>query len=287
MYRKFFGLVKKPFELVPDPGMLFLSEMHKEALAILQYGVVSNKSFLLLTGGVGTGKTTLIQALIASLKKPIKLCLLSNPALNRQEFFFFLASQLGIPYDGNKAKFMLYLGKLLELCRKNNLKVLLIFDEAHAIPINLLEEIRLLSNQDGKTRNVMSIFLIGQPELLKRLSNERLQPLKQRIGIRCHIGPFNEEETIQYIHSRLRKVGATRASIFTEKAMRLIHRTTGGNPRLINILCDHCLLSGFSNEQSQINQDIVRECAYELNVPGEKMTFRLPPKSRLRALKWW
>lgn len=306
MYRKFFGLVKKPFELIPDPHMLFLSETHKEALAILKYGVVSDKSFLLLTGGVGTGKTTLIESLAASLKKPSRLCILSNPALDRQEFFYFLASQLRLPYDGNKAKFMLYMAKLLELCREKNEKVLLIIDEAHVIPVDLLEEIRLLSNQVGKSQNVMSIFLIGQPELLKRLSAERLLPLKQRIGIRSHIGPFTAEETKQYIHFRLKKAGAARPSIFAAEAMPLIHSMTEGNPRLINILCDHCLLTGYSAGQTTINKSMVHECGNELNVPGEAMTYKLPDTNqaqkkkreesgtqeksgsgRLSGLKWW
>lgn len=286
MYRQFFGLIKKPFELDPDPRMLFLSETHKEALAVLRYGVVSNKSFLLLTGGVGTGKTTLIQTLAASLNKPIRLCLLSNPTLTREEFFYFLASQLQLPYDGNKAEFLLNLGKLLELCREKKEKVLLIIDEAHVVPIDLLEEIRLLSNQAGKIRNVMAIFLIGQPELLKRLSSDRLFPLRQRIGVRFHVESFNDKETIRYIQSRLEKAGVRRENIFSDKAMRLIHTATGGNPRLINILCDHCLLSGYSNEQSHIDEKSVRECAHELNDPDGKMIFQVPVNC-LRSLKWW
>jgi len=276
MYRQFYGLVKKPFELVPDPKMFFLSETHKEALAVLRYGVVSDKSFLLLTGGVGTGKTTLIQTLVTLLSKPVRLCLISNPTMDKDEFFYYLASQLKLPYDGNKAKLMVYLSKLLELCHKKKEKVLLIFDEAHVIPVDLLEEIRLLSNQTGKFRNVLSIFLIGQPEMLKRLGTERLQPLKQRIGIRFHVESFTDKETVQYILSRLKKAGARRDTIFTEKAIDLIHKATNGNPRLINILSDHCLLSGYSSEQQSINEKIVRECAGELNVPGEELTFQVP-----------
>lgn len=275
MYRKFYGLIHKPFELTPDPQMLFLSEAHKEALAVLRYGVVSNKSFLLLTGGIGTGKTTLIQTLAESLKKPIKLCLLSNPTLEPKEFFYFLASQLGMPYDGNKAKFLLDFEQFLERFKQKNQKVLLIIDEAHVVPVALLEEIRLLSNQAGKIPDVLSIFLIGQSELLRRLTDERLQPLKQRIGIRFDIGPFSNEETVQYILSRLKKAGAKRGRFFSAKAMGLIHQATHGNPRLINILCDHCLLSGFSNEQFQIDETLVNECVHELNGPGEDATFQL------------
>jgi len=182
---------------------------------------------------------------------------------------------------------MVYLGKLLEMCHKKKEKVLLIFDEAHVIPVDLLEEIRLLSNQTGKFRNVLSIFLIGQPEMLKRLGTERLQPLKQRIGIRFHIESFTDEETVQYILSRLKKAGARRNNIFTEKAMGSIHKAASGNPRLINILSDHCLLSGYSSEQPSINEKIVRECAEELNVPGEELTFQVPPGGvGSSGLKW-
>jgi len=286
MYRQFYGLLKKPFELVPDPRMLFLSETHKEALAVLRYGVVSNKSFLLLTGGIGTGKTTLIQILTESLGKKIRLCLLPNPKLDREEFFYFLASQLRLPYDGNKAKFMLYLSKRLELCGQKEEKVLLIIDEAHVIPVDLLEEIRLLSNQTGQAANVLSIFFIGQPELLKRLSSERLRPLRQRIGIRFHIELFNDEETAQYIHSRLKEAGARQGAIFSDKALQFIHQATRGNPRLINILCDHSLLSGYSNEQSQIDEKMTRDCARELNIPGEDPIFQIQA-NRLSRFKLW
>ncbi len=286
MYRQFYGLVKKPFELVPDPKMFFVSETHKEALAVLRYGVVSDKSFLLLTGGVGTGKTTLIQTLVTLLHKPVRLCLISNPTMDKDEFFYYLASQLKLPYDGNKAKLMVYLSKLLELCHKKKEKVLIILDEAHVIPVDLLEEIRLLSNQTGKYRNVLSVFLVGQPEMLKRLGTERLKPLKQRIGIRFHVESFTGDETIQYILSRLKKAGARR-DIFTDKALNLIHKAASGNPRLINILCDHCLLTGFSSEQASITDKMVRECAMELNVPGEEMTFQIQPSRFSFAGKKW
>jgi general secretion pathway protein A len=285
MYKHYYGLIRNPFELAPDSGALFLSETHKEGLATLKYGILSNKGFLLLTGGVGTGKTTLINVLVKSLKPAVKVCVLSNPLLTSSEFLYFIAAKLGMPFFINKVKFIQDFSMLLEKCVENEEKVLLIIDEAHVLPVELLEEIRLLSNLAGDGHNVLSIFLIGQPELLDRLAHERLLPLRQRIGIRFHIDPFSPEDTVQYILYRLNKAGARNAGLFTEKAVTLIHQTTHGNPRLINILCDHTLLSGFSQEQLIIDDSTVSECVRELHLPGDTTTFDLSPLAQAKGKK--
>ncbi|HSO10030.1 MAG TPA: AAA family ATPase, partial [Desulfoprunum sp.] len=166
MYRQHFGLLHKPFELVPDAGTLFLSESHKEALSVLRYGVVANKGFLVLTGGIGTGKTTLVNVLAAGLDCPHHLCVLSNPTLEIGDFYYYLASKLELPFDGNKAKFLILFSQFIEKCRKEQRRVLLIFDEAHALPFELFQEIRFLANLPPEDQVALSIFLIGQPELL-------------------------------------------------------------------------------------------------------------------------
>lgn len=285
MYKQYYGLTRNPFELAPDSGVLFLSETHQEGLATLKYGILSNKGFLLLTGGVGTGKTTLINVLVKSLTPAAKVCVLSNPILTSSEFFYFIASKLGLPFFINKVKFIQDFSELLEKCAEKDEKILLIIDEAHVIPVELLEEIRLLSNLAGDGHNVLSIFLIGQPELLDRLAHERLLPLRQRIGIRFHLDSFSLEDTVQYILFRLNRAGAVNTALFSEKALKIIHDTTHGNPRLINVLCDHALLSGFSHGQLIIDDMTVQECVRELHLPGDTATYDLRPLSQPQRKK--
>ena len=175
--------------------------------------------------------------------------------------------------------------ELLRKCVDNDEKILLIIDEAHVLPVELLEEIRLLSNLAGDGLNVLSIFLVGQHELLDRLAHERLLPLRQRIGIRFHLDPFSQEDTVQYILYRLNRAGARNTGLFSEKAVTMIHQTTHGNPRLINVLCDHALLSGFSQEQLIIDDAIVAECVRELHLPGDTTTFDLLPLAQSKGKK--
>lgn len=270
MYTKFYGLAKKPFALTPDPASVFMSETHQEGLAILRYGILSKKCFLVLTADVGSGKTTLLQALVASLEHDVHLCHLNNPILYRDEFFSYIAKKLGLPWDGNKAMLLIEFSKLLKQCHDSGERVLLIFDEAHVLPIDLLEEIRLLSNLEEKGQDVLSIFLVGQPELNERMSDDRLLPLRQRIGIRFHLKRFTLDETRQYILFRLRGAGARHLNIFSEDAIVAIHNVSHGTPRLINIICDHALLTGFAENKPVITADLVEESVEDLHFPGEE-----------------
>jgi general secretion pathway protein A len=286
MYRQYYGLKNKPFELTPDSETLFLSESHQEALSVLRYGVMANKGFLVLTGGIGTGKTTLINVLAKTLEGPRYLCVLSNPTLSVADFYYYFAAKLGLLFDGNKAKFLLLFAKLIEECQKHSSKILLIIDEAQALPIELLEEIRFLANLSPEAQTVLSIFFVGQPELLDHLALERLLPLRQRIAIRFHVEPLSQADTLQYVLFRLDKAGAQRKNLFTEKAMALIHRATGGNPRLINILCDNALVSGYANDATLIDDKIIESCVEELCIPGDERTFFLPAKKPGLSRKW-
>lgn len=278
MYEKFYGLTSKAFDLIPDPDKVYMSEAHEEALAILRYGVIDRKGFLLLTGGVGTGKTTLLQLLIKSMDSRVHLCLIANPTLSLHEFYYYLAAKYGLrEFEGNKAKFLLDFADFLKQCREKKERVLLIIDEAHVLPVELLEEIRLLSNQEYQDFGVMSVFLVGQPELNERLAHERLLPLRQRIGIRFHLQPFSEEETRRYILFRLGKAGVQRGDLFNDEAIRLIHAEGHGVPRLINVICDQALLSGFAEGQVVIDAEIIRECVREMKMPGEQSSLPLSP----------
>ncbi|MBV5317128.1 MAG: AAA family ATPase [Desulfobulbaceae bacterium] len=269
MYTKYYGLARKPFSLTPDPAAVFMSETHQEGLAILKYGILSKKCFLVLTADVGSGKTTLLQALVNSLEQDVHLCLLNNPILHRDEFFSYIANKLGINWDGNKAMFLIEFGLLLKQCFEKGERVLLIFDEAHVLPVDLLEEIRLLSNLEEKGQDVLSIFLVGQPELNERMSDDRLLPLRQRIGIRFHLNRFDLEETRQYILFRLRTAGARHLNIFSGEALALIHEASQGTPRLINIIGDHALLTGFAENKPVISAELIRESIDDLHFPGE------------------
>ncbi len=281
MYRNHFGLVQKPFELTPDSNVLFLGETHKEALAVLKHGVVSDKGFLLFTGGVGTGKTTLINVLAKSLEIPGYICLISNPTLGSDDFFFYFAAQLGLLFDGNKAKFFVLFTKLLEECSKSRRKILLIIDEAHALPTDLLEEMRLLINMAAEVKNVLSIFLVGQPELLGRLTEEQLSPISQRIAVRYHLEQLSKADAVQYVLFRLKRAGARKNKIFSDEALSLIYQATKGNPRQINILCDNALFAAYSRERSVVDEKVIRECAEQLYIPGDDRTFCLPAKKTL------
>jgi general secretion pathway protein A len=274
MYKHYYGLIKNPFELTPDSETLFLSETHKEGLATLRYGILSQKGFVVLTGGVGTGKTTLINVLVKSLEPAIKVCVLSNPLLSLSEFFCCIALELGLQFS-NKVNFLRDFSLLLQKCVETHQRILLIIDEAQVLPVDLLEEIRLLSNLAGDGRNVLSIFLVGQPELLDRLAHECLLPLRQRISIRFHLEPFSFEDTVNYILFRLNKAGAANMALFSENALKIIHQTTHGNPRLINVVCDHALLSGFSHGQLLIDDRTALECVRELHFPGDTETYDL------------
>lgn len=279
MYRDHFGLERKPFELTPDSSMLFLGEGHKEALAVLKQGVIANQAFLLFTGGVGTGKTTLINVLSKTLKNPGYVCVISNPTLDLDDFFYYLAAQLGVLFDGNRAKFLVLFSKLLEECQRTNRRILLLIDEAHALPVALLEELRLLVNMAAEMKGVLSIFLVGQPELLERLNEQKLSPLSQRIAVRYHLGELSQEESIHYVLFRLNRCGAKNSSLFTEKALRLIYQATGGNPRQINILCDTALLAAYSRDLIRVDETIVRESVEQLRIPGDTSAFSLPPET--------
>jgi general secretion pathway protein A len=279
MYRHYYGLQKKPFDLIPDPSIVFMSEAHQEALAILRYGIIDRKGFLLLTGDVGTGKSSLLNLLVRSLADRVHVCLINNPTLSVSDFYEMLALRFKLPaFKGSKAQFLENFASFLECCRQQKERVLLIIDEAHALPMELLEEIRLLSNQEYLRYGLLSIFLVGQPELNQCLAHERLLPLRQRIAIRFHLAPFSRQETNDYIAFRLRHAGTQHLTLFSDEAIDLIHQATKGVPRLINILCDQALLTGFSDSQPSIDGAIIRRCLQDLHIPGEADLLALPPQ---------
>lgn len=289
MYRKYFGLMRKPFELSPDSNTFFFGEMHKEVLAGLRQGLIEDRPLLLLTGGAGAGKTTLLNVLINSLEISGHLCVMPDPVMEVADFFAYLATQLGIRFNGNKAKFLVRFAQLLEKCRETDQKILVVIDEAHLLPIDILEELRLLAHLAAQVKkSVLSIFLAGAPELLCRLTREQLFLLNQRIAVRYHLGYLTREDCRRYILFRLGRAGARESGLFSSQAGELIYEATGGNPRQINLLCDNTLLAACSRGIPDIDAGLVRESVQRLHVQGGDSAFFLPSEqsSMQKWLAW-
>jgi general secretion pathway protein A len=275
MYTDFFELIEKPFSLSTSPRFLYLGEKHKEAFAILRYGVMERQGFVLLTGEVGTGKTTMVRALLASLDRNVKYVHLANPLLSPREFIAYLilsAFQNKIHFK-TKSEFLIAFESFLTKIQQRNRHFLLVIDEAHKLSFDLLEEIRLLSNLETAEEKLISIFLVGQPELNDRLNEPRCRPLLQRISVRYHIPPLDAKETREYVMTRLKKAGSKRADqIFPNKPIDAIHHYSQGYPRMINILADNSMLLGYSKGESKISPAMVKSCYQDLRMglPKEK-----------------
>jgi type II secretory pathway predicted ATPase ExeA len=267
MYLAFFGLREQPFNLTTDVRFLFLSAGHREALALLQYGLVGEKGLALLVGDAGTGKTTLLRAAIAQHSTEIQTLYLNNPTLTRREFYEFLAEGLGLPPATveSKATFLRELEQRLANRREAGSRTALVIDEAQAIPAELLEEIRMLANLESTTAKLLAVVLTGQPELAERLKLKTLAPLKQRIALRTQIPAFTVRETAGYIAKRLIVAGGTPASIFDQSAVELIHQASRGIPRTISVICDNSLITAFALRARPVTGAIVAEVCTDLD----------------------
>lgn len=269
MYLTHYNLRQMPFQISPDPRFLWLGEKHREALAVLKYGILNNQGFLLLTGDVGTGKTTLIHALVNSLASDTIFINVPDPHLDKVEFFKLVAHSFGL--EGKlttKLDFLVSLKKFLCRAHDGKKKVLLIIDEAQKLSLDLLEEIRLLSNVERQDTKLLNVFFIGQNEFNDILVRPECRALRQRITIVHNIESLNEKETAEYVQYRL-NIAGTEREIFTDTALRKIYAFSKGYPRLINIICDRALLTAYSKDLKTVGHKIIRECAKELSLPGE------------------
>lgn len=266
MYLSYYNLQQKPFQITTDPRFLWLGEKHQEAFATLKYGILGNKGFLLLTGDVGTGKTTLINALLNNLAKEVIVATVFDPGLEQLDFYNFVANAFGMNREfSSKGSFLVHFGKFLHHARTAGKKVLLIIDEAQRIGRDLLEEVRLLSNIERPDAKLLNIFFIGQNEVNDVLLKQENRAIRQRITINYHIKPLTESEIAEYIRHRLRVAG-TEKQIFNAAAIHEIRAFSKGYPRLINVICDRALMTGFVEETTVIGQKIIRECAEELHI---------------------
>ena len=258
MYLDFYGLKEMPFNPTPNPKFLYLTPGHREALAQLIYGVQECKGFLVLTGEVGTGKTTLLQALLAQLEVNTAVAFIYDSTLPFDGMLEYMLADFGIAKPGaTKAQHLFALNNFLIERQRAGQNTVVVIDEAHNLDVPTLEQIRLLSNFESPTRKLLQILLVGQPELKVTLDLPELRQLKQRIGLRCRIPPLTETQTRELIHTRLLVAGAGSAPIFTEPAVRRISEYAGGIPRVITIVCDHCLLTGYADQNRRIDVEIV------------------------------
>ena len=268
MYETYYGLKENPFNVTPDPKFIYLGEKHREAFAHLLYGIRENKGFIVLTGEVGTGKTTLIHYLLGQLNGDgtVKTAFLFNPKLSVEDFIKYVFKDLGVKILGqSKGDYIRYFQSYLLNAYGLNVKVVLIVDEAQGLSPELLEEIRLLSNLETSKSKLLQIILIGQPELDKTLYDESFRQIRQRINMRYHLPALSGKETKEYIEQRLRIAGAKKP-ILTEEAIKEIYRSSGGIPRLINILSDNSLLNGFAQDKKVVDKKSVKEAAKDLKL---------------------
>jgi type II secretory pathway predicted ATPase ExeA len=291
MYEAFFGLQERPFDLTPNPRFLLLTPKHREALANLEYGLHAQKGLTLLIGEAGTGKTTLIRsALAAGHGSADGGCVyLNNPALTRGEFYEILAERFGLPEGAavSKARFLLAIEDDLRRRHARGGISVLVIDEAQSLSDELLEEVRLLANIETDSEKLLRLVLAGQPELAGRLNQVGLRQLKQRVALRCEIGPLTVAETAGYIAGRIKIAGGNASTIMTRDAVISIFEHSKGIPRTISVLCDNALLTAFAAGERPVSKSTVRSVAQDFDVaigPSRTTTHRSPaPATRQDA----
>ncbi len=288
MYTAFYGLREKPFSLTPNPRFLFLAESHREALAHLLYGLEQGEGFIVVSGEVGTGKTTICRTLLERLGVETELAFLFNPSGTADEMLQSVNEEFGLPATGlSRRELLSQLNRFLLDKNRESKRVVLIIDEAQNLSTTTLEQVRLLSNLETTTSKLIQIILLGQPELGEKLDSEELRQLRQRIGVRWQLCPLSQAETGQYVRHRLRvAAGADRSALFSDGALAEVHKRTGGVPRLVNVLCDRALLAGYAAEAAQIDAELVKQAAREIrDLQGE--AFGSKGRRRRARHAWW
>jgi general secretion pathway protein A len=271
MYKAHFHLTRNPFDLTPDPNCFVPTPKHNEALAALYYGVRRHKGFVVVTGEVGTGKTLLLRCLLRLLQnsKDIAYAYLFNSRLSPIEFLQYVLSDFGLPASGkNKCELLIDLSKYLLERGSQRMTTVLIVDEAHDLPADTMEELRLLSNLETTDDKLLQIVLVGQPELDKKLDSNELRQLKQRIALRAHLGALTMQQTQEYIDQRLRIAGAEQngTPLFSPESVNAIFKYSRGFPRLINTICENSLIGAYARQLSTISVNTVEDVANEFRL---------------------
>ena len=267
MYLGFYGLKKQPFHITPDPEFLYLSPSHKEALAAIIYGIQERKGFVTITGAVGVGKTTILRSYLDSAKtKRLKIIYIFNAKLTFEGLLKTIYRELNLPIESDDTVEMvnrLYEVLIEEYKQENT--VVLVVDEAQNMPVDTLESLRMISNLETSKDKLIQIVLVGQPEFEAELSLDRLRQLKQRLAIRSTILPLTKEESLEYIKFRLQKAGSPSTLVFSAPALKEIIKKSAGIPRLLNVLCDNALITGFGYQKKPVTKSIVKEIIRDLD----------------------
>jgi general secretion pathway protein A len=268
MYEQFFGFRERPFDLTPDPRYLVLTESHREALSNLEYGIASRKGITLLIGEAGSGKTTVIRTAIDRQPGRVHCVHLHNPTLSRAEFAEMLAVryELSDPARKSKTGMLVELEVLLRARRDRGETSVLVVDEAQSLPLELLEEIRLLANIETPDGKLLCVILAGQPELATRLNTHELRQLKQRVGLRCELRALTLSETSGYIIGRIEVAGGNGSRVFTREAVEAIYDASHGIPRTISVIADNALLGGFAAGLMPVTSQVVREVCRDFDL---------------------
>ncbi len=275
MYASYFGLKQEPFSIAPDPRLLFMSERHREALAHLLYGVGGGGGFVLLTGEIGTGKTTVCQLFLEQVPAHCNVAYIFNPKLTVSELLQSVCEEfhIALPPQQRAATVKDYLDRLNAFLLREHAagrSSVLIIDEAQNLSADVLEQLRLLTNLETRERKLLQIVLIGQPELRSMLARPELEQLAQRVIARYHLDALSEPETAHYVQHRLEAAGLTQPLPFDRRALRLVHQITRGVPRRINLLCDRALLGAFAGGQGRVDRAIVQKAAGEVFDPSPR-----------------
>jgi general secretion pathway protein A len=271
MYKEFFGLEDTPFTLTPDPRFIVFTPSYNEVLASLYYGLENAKGLIVLTGEVGTGKTTALRWILRRLDSSVLAAYVFNPRLSIDEFYHHVTQMLGIKDWNNKAELLQVMGKVLEERHRRGLRTVLIIDEAHELSDYVLEEIRLLMNFESDNAKHLQIVLTGQPELREKLNQANLRQLKQRVALRCKMHALpNVDEVERYITERLLIAGSDQPNVFTPGAIDFIFQCSEGIPRQINNICDNAMLAGYAAGEQIIGRQIIEDVADNLDLLPRK-----------------
>jgi type II secretory pathway predicted ATPase ExeA len=272
MYESFFGLQERAFDLTPNPRFLVLTATHREALSNLEYAIAARKGVSLLIGEAGSGKTTLLRTAIERRAERVHAIHVTNPALTRNEFVEMLSAGFGLSpaARASKATLILELESLLLERRRLGETTLLVIDEAQSLPLELLEEIRLLANIETNEEKLLTVIIAGQPELTERLNDDSLRQFKQRIALRCELRLFSLPESAAYMAGRIRAAGGVAAQLFTRDAVTLIHERSKGIPRLINVLADNSMLTAFALGVRQVTKRIVLDVCRDFDFQSQQ-----------------
>jgi len=266
MYKKFYGFSEKPFNTTPDSKFFFPSAKHSEALNSLVYAIDEKKGFVVITGEIGAGKTTVSRALLNRLNVDTRAALITNTHLTCKELIVQILEEFEVSYQpGSKQKLLSQLNDYLIKQLASNINMVLMIDEAQNLPAKVLEEVRMLSNLETEKEKLIQIILIGQPQLKAKLEHIKLEQFKQRIAVFYHLNSLSQIEAREYILHRLKLAGTDVENIFSPVTINLIYAHSGGIPRIINIICDSALLSGYILETKIITPEIIMEVIKERN----------------------